>query len=207
MILDVFKSTIAGPWETAGADVQFRIDGCSIYFQGSVSGEDWKTNFNFPVKPYRDMPAPWLAHGGFVKAWKSARETIMPRIKDFRSVYIFGYSLGGAMAQLCHEDIAFNYPGMTTYSYTFGSPRVFYLPPRAIRERLYGHIRFHNVGDIVPHMPPAIMGYRHAGADVSVGSLGHFLKTIFPIKAWDQLPGAKMHLTGAYLDALEDGPE
>jgi len=203
-----FLRAINGPWETAGLDVQFSIvdlgETAEISFQGSVSPFDWRSNFDFFVEPYREMPVRWLAHKGFVLAYKSVRDQIIERIKSKKNVTILGYSRGGALAQLCHEDIAFNLPGISLESYVFGAPRVLWMPPFEVRERFYGLMRFENVGDIVPHIPPAWTGYRHVGGGYKVGSFGEFVKNIFPIKSWDQLPGAKSHLVRSYSEALKD---
>lgn len=202
----IFEKTVSGPWETAGLDVQFKIipvsAGKLVAFQGSVSPLDWEMNFDFAVRPYRDQPVKWRAHRGFSLAWKSARDIIMPRLAGSMAVLILGYSLGGAMAQLCHEDIRFLWPEMPVDTITFGSPRVFWAPPKALRERMAEVIRVRNVGDAVPTVPPAWLGYRHVGGGIKVGSFKHFLKTLLPIKTGTDLPGAKMHMIPSYREAL-----
>ena len=99
-----------------------------LYFEWSDGLEDWKNNFNFPAKPYKDMGIKWYCHRGFLKVWKSiepyVKESIMkPSIKK---IIIVGYSHGGAIATLCHEYVWYNRPDLrdNLYGYGFGAPRV-----------------------------------------------------------------------------------
>ena len=62
-------------WITSGIDTQYCIeqkeDGeVIIAFLGSNSPVDWKTNFTFWKKPYKDMEVTYYCHGGFLKCWK-----------------------------------------------------------------------------------------------------------------------------------------
>lgn len=205
---EVFEDAIRGPWETAGLDVQFRIkdegDMAEIYFQGSVSEQDWRLNFDFIMEPYNDMPVPWLAHGGFVIGYKSVRDAIMSRINTKKYVFISGYSLGAAYAQLLLEDIRFNHPEIDSGAIVYGAPRVFYLPPKVVRDRLEPLIRVNNYGDIVTHVPPAWAGYRHVGEVYKIGSFKHFLSILFPIKQWMDFPTVKSHLIADYRHNLKE---
>ncbi len=205
---EVFEDAIRGPWETAGLDVQFRIkdegDMAEVYFQGSVSELDWRLNFDFIVKPYNDMPVPWLAHGGFVIGYKSVRDAIMSRINTKKYVFISGYSLGAAYAQLLLEDIRFNHPEIDSGAIVYGAPRVFYLPPKVVRDRLEPLIRVNNYGDIVTHVPPAWAGYRHVGEVYKIGSFKHFFSILFPIKQWMDFPTVKSHLIADYRHNLKE---
>ena len=49
-----------------------------IYFECSNGLTDWKNNFDFPAKPYRDMQDKWYAHRGFLRVWKA----IEPHLRD-----------------------------------------------------------------------------------------------------------------------------
>lgn len=175
--LELFRLCNATTWRTAGIDTQYNItetqDTVYLSFAPSSSKRDWLDNFNFPVKPYRDMPRLWLAHGGFVRAWKAAKDQItkevIPLIKN-KKFRITGYSHGGAIATLAHEWFEFNdyYP----ITFTFGSPRVIWMP---VKHTLYSFcwlVPVRNSGDIVMHAPPAIMGYRHVGSLITIGKPG-----------------------------------
>lgn len=143
-----------------------------IYFQMSNGATDWRNNFNFPAKPYRDMKDRWFCHRGFLKVWKS----IEPKIKNdilnpqVIEIEIVGYSHGGAIAQLCYEYVKFNRPEIIVSGYGFGSPRVLWgFAKKAVRERFKGFVVIRNGHDIVTHMPPVIFGFRHIGEVHKIG--------------------------------------
>ncbi len=143
-----------------------------IYFEKSNGATDWKNNFDFPAKPYRDMGDKWYAHRGFLKVWK----IIEPHLKDIimnpdiNFIEIFGYSHGAAIALLCHEYCKFHRPDIGTYGYGFGSPRVIWgFPNKRVRERFKGFRVIRNRGDIVTHLPPAIFGFKHCPTIVTIG--------------------------------------
>ena len=138
--------------------------GLHIYFQWSNGATDWKNNFDFPAKPYRDMEDKWYAHRGFLRVWK----VIEPHLKevimnpDIRYIHIYGYSHGAAIALLCHEYCKYHRPDVNVWGYGFGAPRVIwgFLNER-VKERFMGFVVIRNKKDIVTHLPPAIFGFRH----------------------------------------------
>jgi len=72
-----------------------------IYFEKSNGNMDWKSNFNFPAKPYRKMQNKWYCHRGFLKVWKSIEPYVADDINDsnISKIEIVGYSHGGAIIQ------------------------------------------------------------------------------------------------------------
>lgn len=204
---NVYEETIKGPWETGGFDVQFRIidegEMAIISFQGSVSAEDWKLDFSFPVKPYRDMPETWYAHGGFVSGYKSINDRILERVADKKFIFIEGYSLGGAYAVLCTEDIKFHHPEMDTGTITFGCPNVFWFPGKKVRERCKDILHVRNIGDPVPAVPPRFFGYVSLGSAKYIGSVKQALSLEdFDVKNPLTYPLIKSHQIGDYRMAL-----
>lgn len=136
----------------------------TIYFEGSNGHVDWKNNFDFPAKPYRDMKNMWFCHRGFLKVWKSIEAHICEDIMDLsiEEIEIVGYSHGGAIAQLCYEYVKFNRPDVKASGYGFGAPRVFWgFARKAVRERFKGFVVVRNGKDIVTHVPPVLFGFRH----------------------------------------------
>jgi hypothetical protein len=140
-----------------------------IYFQGSNGDIDWKNNFDFGAEPYKDMPAKWKAHKGFVRVWKE----IVPFIKDdimnpdVKRINIVGYSHGAALSVLAHEYAWFNRPDIrdNIFGYGFEPPRVFRgrkIPDELI-PRWENFTVFRNGADIVTHVPPLLFGYKHVG--------------------------------------------
>ena len=174
----------------AEGDVDYatRTDGTTlyIYFQHSQGKVDWKNNFDFPAKPYKHMKckdAPygsvWLAHRGFLSAWRVAEGLLKEQISDtgYTKIVISGYSHGAALAVLCHEYVWYNRPDLREVieGYGFGCPRVAWGIKNAChRERWARFNVIRNIDDIVTHVPPAILGYFHVGNMVEIGQRGKY---------------------------------
>lgn len=160
----------------------WHLEGESLFieFEGTNSTLDWKQNFDFLKKPYKRMPRIWFAHRGFINKYKSIRdrlwEVLTETLPDF--VFITGYSQGGALATLAHEDIQFNQPKLCPVTFTFGAPRVvgWFAP----RDRWEGLTRFRYGWDIVPLVPPWWLTYRHVGDRVHIGR--RWIWPLFSIK-------------------------
>ena len=163
--MQLFEGCLSGQWKTAGRETKYHIerqgDTTYLFFSGSSSDINWRDNFTFPAVPYKKQPVPWMAHSGFVRAWKAARDQILSDIKTDK-VYIAGYSYGAAIAVLAHEDLVFR--GLCPRSFAFGGPRVLWLPRSAIRDRFQDLTRYSVQVDIVTLVPPWAWGYRHVGS-------------------------------------------
>lgn len=136
----------------------------TIYFEWSNGKTDWRNNFDFPAKPYRDMSNRWYAHRGFLKVWKAVEPHLESAIKDLdiKVINIAGYSHGAAIALLCHEYCKFNRPDCEVTGVGFGCPRVIWgFLQSPVKRRLEGFTVIRNKKDIVTYVPPAIFGYRH----------------------------------------------
>lgn len=154
-----------------------------MYFEWSNGVEDWLNNFNFPAKPYRDMENLWFAHRGFLKVWKSIEPYVAERINDksIKRFEVVGYSHGAAVALLCFEYVRYNRPDAEAIGVGFGSPRVvFGAMRRNVRKRFEGFTVVRNGKDIVTRMPPAILGFRHAGKLLKIGCPKGLIKDHYP---------------------------
>lgn len=145
-----------------------------LYFECSNGATDWKTNFNFPAKPYCDMKNVWFAHRGFLEEWKVIKKVLKPCImeKDVKKIVIAGYSHGGALALLCHEYCAYHRSDISDkiFGYGFGAPRVVFLFLRkSLRNRLKNFFVVRNCRDLVTHLPPIAFGFRQAGNLLHIG--------------------------------------
>ena len=141
-----------------------------LLLQKSNGKNDWRNNFDFPARPYHDMPITWKAHRGFVRVWKAIEPHVADAIQDptVKRIVTIGYSHGAALAALAQEYIWFNRPDIrdNCYSYAFEPPRVFcgFKIPKKLKERWNNHIVIRTANDLVTHVPPALFGYKHVGS-------------------------------------------
>lgn len=151
-----------------------------LLFQGSTTKEDWWHNFQFlptAIKPYNDMKRPWYAHEGFVRMYKSARDTILAAVAVSGSqfIHVAGHSQGGGLAQLCAEDLAWR--GYKVECVTFGSPNVFYgsQARKHLNDMKIIAENYENGSDIVPMVPP--FGFKlnpvHVGEPFKIRNILH----------------------------------
>lgn len=153
-----------------------------INFLGSVSAKDWLHNFMFWVKPYKRMEKTFFVHAGFLRIYKIARDVIHKYIfenaEKFNKVVISGHSLGGAIATLCNEDIAYlqssTQLGITEdverICVTTGAPRVFSVfNNKFLQSRCKNIVRMVYKSDGVPSLPPVLFGYKHVGTRMLYG--------------------------------------
>lgn len=124
-------------YKITGLDVDYQIvflhevKQVVLLFKGTDSNTDLKIDLDFPVKVYKRQSSCIKAHGGFVKAWKSANDVIMKEfitactIDENYTPVICGHSLGGALATLASEDYYFR-TGKKANLLTFGCPNVLF---------------------------------------------------------------------------------
>lgn len=135
-----------------------------------------------PAKAYKHMTRPWLCHRGFHRVWMAMRDEIEARVEamleehEIDRIVCVGYSHGGALAVFATEDMAYLYGDeYTVEGYGFGAPRVLWGPiPTEVKERLAGFRVVRNVPDIVTHVPPAWLWFKHAGEVVEIGEKGKY---------------------------------
>lgn len=151
-----------------------------IYLECSHGGDDWQNNLDFPARPYRHgESAPWFAHRGFVRVWKSVEPYLEKEIADptVRKIVTVGYSHGAALAVLCHEYVWDVRPDLREKleGYGFGCPRVYWGPrfPWLMR-RWERFTVIRNIDDVVTHVPPAVFGFSHVGELLEIGEKGRY---------------------------------
>lgn len=143
-----------------------------IYFECTNGKKDWENNFDFPAKPYRDMQNKWYAHRGFLRVWKEIEPYLEGKITDpdIKCIVIGGYSHGGAIALLCYEYCKFNRPDAIITGFGYGAPRVVWgFLRKPVKKRFEGFTVIRNGNDLVTHLPPVILGYRHIGRVKKIG--------------------------------------
>ena len=147
-----------------------------VVFRGTQDRLDWMTN----------MRAAWIkleggtrVHTGFFQAYWPIKEPLFSTVQALlkrkqRPVYVTGHSLGGALALMATAELANHAEAYIRDSiaacYTFGCPRVGDSSfDQMVKVPLY---RVTNGVDIVPAVPPAILGYRHVGDSRYFGGPG-----------------------------------
>ncbi len=151
-----------------------------VYLQCSNGGTDWKNNFDFPAKPYRRMGhTVWRAHRGFARVWKSVEPHLEKAIKDVTldAIVTVGYSHGAALAVFCHEYVWYHRPDLRERieGYGFGCPRVLWgLSSPSLLLRWERFLVVRNLNDLVTHVPPVWLGYRHVGELLEIGEQGKY---------------------------------
>lgn len=149
---------------------------------------DWRINLCAHLKPRRG--ARERLHAGYLREAERAAPLIANHIQKFeraKSVRFTGHSLGGAVASVLHKLWPYS-PSLGAYA--FGAPRIGDIvsveqsPPFAYRRPW----------DLVPHVPPKLLGYRDADPEIvllsddpsdSAPSLGAVLWD------WTPKPGGK----------------
>jgi hypothetical protein len=143
-----------------------------VAFRGTVPSDisDWIEDLSASTFAAFDSRYPNVqVHSGFWGAYQDMKPGMMQGLKQAISdsgattILYAGHSLGAAMAELAAIDLKINdYPNMLHGSYTAGTPRV---GNQAFADLFAQQIdvsfRLIHNRDIVPHLPPLIMGFRH----------------------------------------------
>ncbi|MGD7054464.1 lipase family protein [Sutcliffiella horikoshii] len=136
-------------------------DAIIVSFRGTQTDPDWISDaeiFQQPF-PYCDSGNQLLVHGGFLSVYESMREELLTcfqqELSASKTLFITGHSLGGALAALFSLDCAVNTNFSSLYMYSFGAPRVGNEAfANLYNEYVPGSIRFVNLADLVPFVPP-----------------------------------------------------
>ena len=115
-------------------------------------------------------------HRGF----KAEVDDLWPMIEtalvhNQQPLYFCGHSLGGAMATICAGRCFLSHIDSNPNElFTYGSPRVG--DKRYINYVELKHYRYVHNNDIVTRVPPAWMGFRHAGSEVYLNRNGDIMR-------------------------------
>ena len=184
-------------YEQVGDSVNYAfqegVNDLYIFFQGSNSITDWVENFLFSKKVYGEF----RVHRGFLMAYNQVRSIVLDKIysKTYDKVIVVGYSHGGALATLCHEDIKYHFPKIELHTYAFESPRCV-KAKKDIRKRWNDLCVIRTNQDIVCHCPPKIFGYDDLGTMLKVKGDTSLVKNRLP-------KCIKSHYPQVVLNALE----
>ncbi|KAL8801648.1 MAG: hypothetical protein Q9200_006875 [Gallowayella weberi] len=140
-----------------------------LAIRGSVSDTNWRADWDM-IRVQVNFCDNCKIHRGFRNSWEEIKIAVLVNIQkavqlhpDYR-IIVTGHSLGGAVATLAAAELR-RLDGhflAETELYTFGSPRI---ANDVAAEWLSGQSRFSwritNENDIVPRLPPHILGYHH----------------------------------------------
>lgn len=177
ILFELFSACLSAQYVSVENDASFALetDGKRLYifFEHSNGTTDWINNLSFNYTEGGTGDLRFNCHEGFLRVWQS----VIPYVSDailnpaFREIVIVGYSHGAALAVLCHEYVMNVRQDIKDgiFGFGFGCPRV-------IRGRLAGapalwHNFFvvRNIDDLVTHLPPTILGYKHVGTLIEIG--------------------------------------
>ncbi|WP_020567558.1 lipase family protein [Neolewinella persica] len=149
-----------------------------VCFRGTGSGQDWIVDAK--LLKTSSIDGKGRVHRGFKSALDSVWDRIAMTLSTFddnKKVYFTGHSLGAALAQLAAYRQAISGPNKVGGVYVYGSPRVGNRDYKAaydglLQDKTFLHI---NNTDLVPQVPPRILGYRHLGDTPNRFDIGHVL--------------------------------
>ncbi|MCD7032603.1 lipase family protein [Metabacillus sp. GX 13764] len=144
-----------------------------LAFRGTQSDPDWIADANIGQTPYPYADA-GMVHKGFLSIYNTCREEILTFLHSLspkKKLLITGHSLGAALAALSALDIEENSAFKSPLMYTYGGPRIGCQKfVSAFQQTPIQYLRFANLSDLVPLLPPtkiknpyteAVYTYRH----------------------------------------------
>lgn len=195
--------------------IQREGDTLYLFLEWSHGGADWRNNFDFPAKPYKDMGVKWYCHRGFLRVWKSIEPYVKSDIMDetVKKIVVIGYSHGAAVAMLAHEYIWYNRPDLRDdlEGYGFGCPKCYwgFRVNKSLKERWATFYPIRNENDIVTHVPPVLFGFVHTHKITKIH--GGFHKVIRATKFesmlnhfWLKISGTGAHYWDAYVRGIKE---
>lgn len=169
-------------WDLSGyAGYLPALDAKVLVFRGTDSGSwaNWVENMRAyrvdATYPLPGAPSGLRLHSGFWVMWNgsSMAPTFTEAYRRLAAAhprgptYVVGHSMGGALAHLCALDLRVVADPDDLRVVTFGAPRVGNAP---FAEFFAAHVaeawRFTHGRDIVPSLPPTLMGFHHASREV-----------------------------------------
>ncbi|RAL11160.1 lipase family protein [Aspergillus homomorphus CBS 101889] len=147
-----------------------------VSFRGSSSIENWVANLDFIFQDASAICRGCQVHQGFFKAWSSVAATLTTEIKAAVTKYpgytlVFtGHSLGGALATI--GATVLRNAGYPVQLYTYGAPRVgnTALANYITSKGSGSNFRVTHLNDVVPRLPPRLLGYSHPSPEYWITS-------------------------------------
>lgn len=145
-------------------------------FRGTTRSSltEWVGNLEFlrTPHPYPGYPESSV-HTGFLHAYQIHKDELIPAISKLARIYpdysiwITGHSLGAALATLLALDLVYISQLSPVFLITFGSPRVGNsVFAQAFNNSAIRNFRVVGGSDIVPHLPPSLIGFQHVPEEI-----------------------------------------
>lgn len=145
-----------------------------LSFRGSRTISNWIANLDFGQADASSLCIGCKAHSGFLKAWTVVSDDVMPPLVSAMAKYpgfrlvLTGHSFGGAVAAL--GATALRKAGYKLDLYTYGQPRVGNTALATYMTNQGSMYRVTHSNDIVPKLPPPLLGYTHASPEYWITS-------------------------------------
>lgn len=165
---DDFKGLFGQETVPYGVVAKDSAGGVYVAIRGTDDLKEWlEDGFAFHEStPFAPAGSGVQGHKGFVDLYLTLRNATGTPLKALVSPLqpqVTGHSLGAALATCLASDLG----PSCAYCETFEGPRVFNKEGAAwMDSRLPSHFRDVIVGDVVPHAPPEILRYDHAGVEI-----------------------------------------
>lgn len=163
----------AGYWPALDAKVVvFRGTDSSSWYNWAENMRAWRTDASYPVP---GAPKALRIHSGFLVMWNSSSmaATVKAAFAELHAAHpggttlLLGHSMGGALAHLAALDLKIGFQLPDVKVYTFGSPRVGNsVFASFFEEHVSEAWRFTHGRDIVPSVPPILLGFHHVSREV-----------------------------------------
>ncbi|MBX2868264.1 MAG: lipase family protein [Acidiferrobacterales bacterium] len=143
-------------------------------------------------------------HRGFKKEVDDLWPILEQRlISNQKTLWFCGHSLGGAMAAICAGRCYLSHiESMPKGLFTYGSPRVGNM--RYVNHVQLEYFRWVNNNDIVTHVPPSWMNYRHTGQEMYINAYGRVREMTGWQRTKDRWRGLVMGIKQGKIDSFAD---
>jgi len=142
-----------------------------VAFRGSSNTKNWIDDFDATQVTYGKCSG-CVIHKGFYQGYNtvsaSVKAQVTTLVAKYRGapIYVTGHSLGGALSVVAALDIHETFNNVEKL-YTFGQPRVGNAAfATYVTSKISDAFRVIHYADIVPHLAPTALNYRHHNYEV-----------------------------------------
>jgi len=148
----------------------------AVTFRGTETANDWLNNLAFSKCSYGLVEDYGEVHSGFYAYYIGIRDSLLRLLNptllgSCKRLILTGHSLGSALDELAGPDLLHNVlnPNVTPEVQNFAGPRTGDLDfAGRFDVEINKCFRIANIWDLVPHVPPGLLGFTHVGNEVLV---------------------------------------